>query len=193
MKPKSKETILLFPGKERVSFGIGSRYAPVSVLPKLTNVHAQVRGGSGAIFCLCNSQEMQPISIRKRVLEKKKEIFFFAIYPGTGSSHAATCVFYQAKAEFSGKRAYSDGVIAVSGSGEKITLGYSLVQDPEKSQRVEGIDSAIGDKSKNSSDRNRANKVTALGLLHLLWEKAGLNVWSINSDIEVGECNEKCR
>lgn len=92
-----------------------------------------------------------------------------AKFPNSGEEHATNCGFHAASAEKSGRRCYgaalsesADGLLRM-----QLPLGLSLSEP-----RLEP--SSIQDLSAASTSRTR---MTLLGLLHLLWQEAGLNTW----------------
>lgn len=117
--------------------------------------------------CLCPGKGERKLSIRRR---DDSDQLHLARFPGTGMQHANECRFYAPAPERSGMQGYAKGVVEESENGLRVRLARGL--------RVRAASTA------EPVEVNRANAagarqpaVTLLGLLHLLWTEARLNVW----------------
>lgn len=115
--------------------------------------------------CLCAGEQGVPLYIAR------KRSYYLARMPGTGHQHASFCPFYEAPADLSGQQIYrrsaiqelEDGVLSV-----KLSDGLG-VRTPSESMSASSA-------SESYSDGKRG-KLSIIGILNLLWERAGLNQW----------------
>lgn len=97
---------------------------------------------------------------------------FLAVYPDSGPSHDAACWFWRPDIGQSGRKGYVERVIAQEGDSLVVSLRHGLVQSKPKDDEPE-VRGAVG----TGQPRTRHRAMSALGLLHLLWEEAKVNHW----------------
>ncbi|WP_259654929.1 DUF1173 domain-containing protein [Gluconacetobacter dulcium] len=101
--------------------------------------------------------------------------YCLARMPHDGTRHQAGCPFHETDARRSGRSGYEEGVIRELPDGRlKIAISGGL----EVRQPAPEPVAAPGGEQPNGAARRRQASMSLLGLLHLLWENGGLNVWS---------------
>jgi hypothetical protein len=123
------------------------------------------------VICLCSASGERRLAVRHL---SSNDTFHLSRYPHSGEEHGLDCVYYSPNPNKSGLGAYSKGVIEETTDGDlKIKLALSLSkQDPP-----DGEPTAETAKSPSPSGKPTKPAMTLLGLLHLLWSEAGLNLW----------------
>ncbi|WP_370155925.1 DUF1173 family protein [Streptacidiphilus sp. EB129] len=114
-------------------------------------------------LCLCREQPL-PLVIRLR-----SGRYHLAGWPGHGAEHHAECLFFKLAEDMSGRSALNLGAIVEHEDGISIRLRNALllVLDPQAPELSDTDHTpAVG-----------RDATSLLGLLHVLWEQAGLNVW----------------
>lgn len=102
--------------------------------------------------------------------------YHLARLPGQGPLHAVTCPFHETDLRHSGRSAYQAQVIRDLPDG---TIGVTLKQGLRIREIAHGsADQEQALASRCGGGRNTQTRMSQLGLLHLLWERAGLNAWS---------------
>ncbi|OXJ06724.1 DUF1173 domain-containing protein [Burkholderia sp. HI2500] len=91
--------------------------------------------------------------------------------PDSGAKHAPECPSYEPPAELSGRAAVLGQAVQDDGEATNLRLDFSLTKSSGKS---------APESSGRESDSVRTDgaKLTLRGLLHYLWDEAGLNRWS---------------
>ncbi|WP_233623241.1 DUF1173 domain-containing protein [Burkholderia seminalis] len=91
--------------------------------------------------------------------------------PDSGAQHAPDCSSYEPPAELSGRGAVLGQAIQDDGEATNLRLDFSLTKSSGKS---------APESTGRESDTVRTDgaKLTLRGLLHYLWDEAGLNRWS---------------
>jgi hypothetical protein len=115
--------------------------------------------------CMCAGGEGVPLYIAR------KRSYYLARMPGTGAQHASFCPFYEAPSDLSGQQIYrpsaiqelDDGILSV-----KLSDGLGV--------RTASESVSASSASETYSDGKRG-KLSIIGILNLLWERAGLNQW----------------
>lgn len=100
----------------------------------------------------------------KLVLRQRLGKLFLAAWPDQASKHAVDCPFFTDLR--SGVQDYAPGAIEQQGELTRIALHHAI--------RQPGLDRGEGARP-NEAERNE--KLRIWGLLHYLWEEAGLNRW----------------
>jgi hypothetical protein len=125
------------------------------------------RATQGHARCLCVPGG------RRLQIRLREGLYHLAVWPEDAPSHHVKCTFrLRAEAE-SGRAGYAKGAII-----EKPDGSVDINADVPLKVRVEARTGAIEriEEPKNGGSKARA-KVGMLGLLHSLWERAGLNEW----------------
>jgi len=132
----------------------------------LTNAYTD----NAKLKCTCNNSGLTPLNIHYR---KKSDSYFLAKDPGTGHKHRFECRFFEIDDEQSGKKAYLKDVIETKMNGhKKIRLFSELEINGSKVNRKNTLK-----KNHNLFRKRSQPNMSQLGLLHLLWEEARLNIW----------------
>ncbi|WP_339078206.1 DUF1173 family protein (plasmid) [Acetobacter sp. AC2005] len=162
--------IVVLPGREKLSLE-WKQTDPERYQRRLKAKHADnSKAGPGEkAHCLCVHQgrylELQ--------IKQRGETYHFACMQNTGPYHQPTCPFYKPNPEKSGQAAYVEGVVKEDTEHEvSVKLISSLKRNsPVNSQAPSST--PVGTRSGGKTQR----RMTTLGLLHLLWERAGLHYW----------------
>jgi len=126
------------------------------------------------VACRCLPAENDPVKRRLKVhYSRDTEHCWLSSYAFTGNEHKPDCRFYsvwsdERQAEiYQGEavRAAADGTIVVRLPTGLQKKAPSEVKPPENVSDDEPV------------KRKRRPSMTLLGLLHLLWEQSGINVW----------------
>lgn len=118
-------------------------------------------------MCLCRPGAGLRLSIRRRA-----DKYHLARFPFTGPLHRRDCPYFGLEKELSGRSAYQSGVIKAAGRGlVKIKLRHAL----HRSEASAGNPGPAMHAKGPSRAGQRA--ISTLGLLHYLWEQAGINLW----------------
>lgn len=116
-------------------------------------------------LCLCQKPpvEMYLSSFNDRVLIKKM--------PGTGADHDLGCEHYEAPANLSGLGEVMGRAIQNQPDGNTLLkFDFSL-------SKTGGRTAPKPSENPSPTMKSEASKLSLLGLLHLLWQDAGLNRW----------------
>jgi hypothetical protein len=99
--------------------------------------------------------------------------FSLARFSLTGGQHAQDCQFHSANPAQSGQGSYASGVIDQRPDGSvKIRLEVAMLERPDAAPAATP---RTRPKARNPSVKQSSMKL--LGLLHYLWDEAGLNQW----------------
>jgi hypothetical protein len=159
-----------------VEFQIGDRFMS-SWKSTLRHAHAvkndAVEGKK--IQCQCNgtSTKIDHCLLEVRELDGT---YFLAKKRHTGTQHNDTCRFFQLDREKSGLKAY-DKVAVDENGGIKVGLGLRMRDD--EGLQVKPASSRLMVDGQTSNSKHKT--VSLLGLLHLLWDRVGLNYCKPNS------------
>jgi len=124
--------------------------------------------GTNAV-CLCPGHGAKQLAIKRR---DASDEFHLARYPGSGAEHARDCRFYSEDPSKSGRQSYTEDVIKEDDTGSlRIRLGRGIQSRDQQQEKQATTESS------NSQPGIRKNTMSLLGLMHLLWSEAGLNVW----------------
>lgn len=162
--------IVVLPGEEKLSLE-WKLSDPERFQRRLKAKHADNgKAGPGEkAHCLCVHQGRY-LELQIREL---KESYYFACMPNTGPYHRPSCPFYKPNPEKSGQAAYVEGVVREETEHEvSVKLITSLKRNIEKSP-VSSAPLPAGPRPGSRTQR----RMTTLGLLHLIWERAGLHYW----------------
>jgi hypothetical protein len=114
--------------------------------------------------CLCTTPP-QPLVIRLRGGH-----YHLAGWPDQGGRHDTRCPFFKLAPAVTGRSGYAVGAIAETADGTHIRLHQPLTVRG-------GEDTRPGGDEAEPAEALSRNTVSLLGLLHWLWEQAGLNRW----------------
>lgn len=104
-------------------------------------------------------------------IAKLEDHYVIKRMPDSGAKHAPECPSYEPPAELSGRGAVLGQAVQDDGEATNLRLDFSLTKSSGKS-----APEATGRES--DSVRTDGAKLTLRGLLHYLWDEAGLNRWS---------------
>jgi hypothetical protein len=124
--------------------------------------------GTNAV-CLCSGRGSKELAIKRR---EASDVFHLARFPGSGPEHARDCRFYSEDPSKSGRQSYTEGVITEDDAGGlriRLARGIQERNEVQKDQAPSV--------SANRRTGVRKSAMSLLGLMHLLWSEAGLNVW----------------
>lgn len=127
--------------------------------------------GKFNVHCCCLGRGEKELAIRYYV---DSDSYGLARFPLTGEEHGTECRFYAPNPAKSGLGEYERGVIDERPDGTtKIRLSVGLTkQDPATVHAAPNLDQPVATGKSLAQPAMRL-----LGLLHLLWNEAGLNVW----------------
>lgn len=121
------------------------------------------------VRCGCPSRHPRPLYISLR-----EGRYHLSRWPGQGGHHSIDCRFYSTVPEHSGMQCYEAGVIKEANGLLSIRLAHGLRERKESpaNQLKRILEGATPGRSQTA--------MTMLGLLHLLWQEAGINIWHPN-------------
>ncbi|NWB99475.1 DUF1173 family protein, partial [Pseudomonas gingeri] len=120
--------------------------------------------------CRCPGNGERKLAIKRR---DETDGFHLARFASTGPEHANECRFYSPAPERSGMQGYERGVVEEGDDGTlRIRLARGLLEQAAKAGSAHEPRSI-----QKPSAGARKPAMTLLGLLHLLWQEARLNVW----------------
>ncbi len=122
-------------------------------------------------MCLCNGEPGLPMYI-----VNSNDNYFIKRMPNTGRLHAVGCGSWDMPDEFSGRSDVFGSGISDDGENTKLRLSFPLAKQGSR---------IAPEPNPNSSDdklsvNNGGKRLSLQGLLHMLWEDAGLNKWEAN-------------
>ena len=125
---------------------------------------ANVTEGCG--WCLC--ADPAP----RLVIRHRTGVYYLACWPGGGEEHAASCEFHNDGSAWSGRSHYHNGALDEAADGSAtVALSVPLrvrtaaAETPTGTPALDGAGSA-------------RTRMSLLGLLHYLWERAELTTWN---------------
>lgn len=127
--------------------------------------------GKFDVRCCCLGRGDKELAVR---YYEDSDSYGLARFPLTGEEHGNECRFYAPNPAKSGMSGYEKGVIDERPDGTtKIRLSVGLTKrDPATVQAAPNLDQPAATGKTRTQPAMRL-----LGLLHLLWNEAGLNVW----------------
>lgn len=127
--------------------------------------------GKASVTCTCPGKGKKRLAIRHY---PDGDTFGLARFPLSGAEHAKECRFYSPNPEMSGRGSYSIGVLEERPDGTmKVRLGIGLSKRDPATTPTPPDDSP----PRTGGPRRVQPAMKLLGLLHLLWSEADLNVW----------------
>ncbi|NHN86449.1 DUF1173 family protein [Acetobacter musti] len=166
------DTIIILPGGER--FRLEWRQSdPERWERRLKAKYDESRKAARAdkARCLCRHRgAVLPLQIRYRA---DSDSYHLAVWPHEGPLHEKTCPFFKPDPGKSGRAGYVSSVIREEEDGDvSVTLSIGL--------RRKGPPQPVDETPLPAPDRpgrTRQRRMSPLGLLNLLWERAGLAEW----------------
>ncbi|MDN7445276.1 DUF1173 family protein [Burkholderia cepacia] len=134
-----------------------TRYRRIFELAKATQGHAR---------CMCVSGG------RRLQIRLREGLYHLAVWPGDALSHHRRCTFRTRAEAESGRKGYAKGAII-----EKPDGTVDISADIPLKVRVEARNGPVERSEDPKGGGQTRAKVGMLGLLHSLWERAGLNEW----------------
>ncbi len=134
------------------------RHDPQSFQPHLKE--ARLRFGSA--LCECQQPAL------KLVVRERAGKLFLAAWPDQAAKHSLDCPFYSLPR--AGLKEYAEGAIEQDGEVTHLVLHHRTRQarpQPDRPQQVV--------RTRHDTEAPRRNKLHLWGLLHYLWEEAGLS------------------
>ncbi|WP_067723462.1 DUF1173 family protein [Nocardia yamanashiensis] len=128
---------------------------------------AAAKAATGHGYCLCRPADPLQLVIRHR-----EDRYFLARWPGTGPDHTPECPFHQPDPTLTGRSSYADAAIVEGPDGTTIRFDTPLTSSTAASVATGSLEEPGG----GASSSGRCT-LGLLGLLHFLWEDAGLNTW----------------
>lgn len=138
----------------------------------LAKAHPLVTAHDQPVKCACRGDRDLLITIRRRRSTDGTVSFHLARFPHTGNDHVQ-CVFEEISPARSGRSAYGDGVVQETEDGSRISIGYDLIWGARAGEPI----ARPGAQGGGQGGGERLGRMTQLGLLHFLWDRAGLNLW----------------
>lgn len=126
--------------------------------------------GKATVICGCSGKGKKQLAVRHY---DENDSFGLARFPMSGAEHAKGCRFNAPNPSMSGQCAYEVGVLEERADGTmKVRLGIGL-------KKRDAADQAPAQESvpRPTSTTRVQPAMKLLGLLHLLWSEADLNVW----------------
>ncbi|MFI7642975.1 DUF1173 family protein [Nonomuraea sp. NPDC049400] len=138
---------------------------------RFSSLFGAAKAGVGYGLCLCSTPPL------RLVIRAGKGRYHLAGWPGEGDQHATGCDFHKLL-QVSGRSAYTAGAIEETEQGTRVRLAVPLHL---RSGRAAAARTPPPDLDSVPSATRRS--VGLLGLLHLVWQDAGLSEWR-----EPGQC-----
>ncbi|MBS0988643.1 DUF1173 family protein [Acetobacter okinawensis] len=133
-------------------------------------------------FCDCLHQGKNLELVVRRSTRKEQgvivEAYHLARMPNQGSLHGVDCPFHETDARLSGQAGYAAGVLKEMPDGRvRVALrrGLALRDTAHAPSAVERCHRS--DHAASGFKATQQPRMTELGLLHLLWERSGTNLW----------------
>lgn len=125
--------------------------------------------GTSYAQCCCPGRGERKLAIKRR---DGNDSYHLARFAGSGPEHTNECRFYAPAPETSGMQAYDLGVIEEGDDGLlRVRLARGLKANPTREEAVPD------NVARPSAPGVRKPVMSLLGLLHLLWQEARLNIW----------------
>ena len=121
------------------------------------------------IYCLCPQGESieKPLAVKHR---QKTDTYYLAKYPGTGPFHSNGCPHFSPDSLFN---AFGKHRIQAIDWGNIVRIRLSERIQIKNNQAEKGAEKKPGDQK----TKYKYEKLSLEGLLHLVWERSGLNKW----------------
>lgn len=131
--------------------------------------------------CRVDGRHLELQVVRRTTGDEARPVvrFHLARMPQEGPRHQQACFFHEADPDQSGAAGYVAGVVGETQDGItllRLTRSLSIPQKPEPDATAEYAPVAPDGRAGKATRR----AMSPLGLLHLLWERAGLTRWHSN-------------
>ena len=136
--------------------------------------HARDNKATTVVTCLCHLPEEDAQRRRLKVhLSQKTDQCWLASWAFSGHEHAPDCRFYSVWPDERQAAIYAPDVVRAAADGRlvvRLPTGLQKKDVPDKTRDAPPAGAGPG-------RRRRQPSMRLLGLLHLLWEQSGINVW----------------
>ncbi|MDT0446808.1 DUF1173 family protein [Streptomyces johnsoniae] len=150
---------------------IADRTVPATAARESPGRYARLLGRAktevGHAACLCRTP---PLRLVIRVRSGRHHL---AGWPGEGHEHAPSCPFHKMHPTLSGRSHYAEEAIRENEEGTAVRLATPLLTRQDARRKPSAPSPTTTDSGASSSRRT----VGLLGLMHHLWESAGLTHW----------------
>lgn len=136
--------------------------------------HARDNKKTSVVTCSCLPAETDPVRRRLKVhYSQETERCWLSSYAFTGNEHRPDCRFYSVWSDERQAEIYQGDAVRAAADGTIVVRLPTGLQKkaPSESKSAEDVS---GDEPVK---RKRRPSMRLLGLLHLLWEQSGINVW----------------
>lgn len=141
--------------------------------------HARDNKATTVVTCLCHPPEEDAQRRRLKVhLSQKTDQCWLASWAFSGHEHAPDCRFYSVWPDERQAAIYAPDVVKAAADGRlvvRLPTGLQKKDVPDKTRDAPPAGAGPG-------RRRRQPSMRLLGLLHLLWEQSGINVWHPSFD-----------
>lgn len=136
--------------------------------------HARSNKATTVVTCLCISSQDKKIKRRLKIhLSQISDQCWLSSYKFTGHEHAPDCRFYSIWPDERHAEIYTSDVVTAAADGSLVVRLPTGLQKKDVSTN----EPRATPKNVRLGKRRRQPSMQLLGLLHLLWERAGINVW----------------
>lgn len=136
--------------------------------------HARDNKATTVVTCCCLPAENEVLRRRLRVnLSQTTDQCWLSSWPYTGHEHAPDCRFYSVWPDERQAAIYTTDVVKAGTDGMlvvRLPTGLQKKEAQEKPPEEKPVRTVTG-------KRRRQPSMKLTGLLHLLWEQAGINLW----------------
>nr|WP_264704745.1 DUF1173 domain-containing protein [Erwinia oleae] len=136
--------------------------------------YARDNKATTVVTCLCRPPDEDARSRRLKVhLSQKTDQCWLASWPFSGHEHAPDCRFYFVWSDERQAAVYAPDAVKAAPDGSIIIhLPTGMLKKDIQEKKPDAIPVYAG-----PVKRRRQPSMRLLGLLHLLWEQSGINVW----------------
>ncbi|WIL44533.1 DUF1173 family protein (plasmid) [Pantoea agglomerans] len=136
--------------------------------------HSRDNKKTTVVTCRCLPAESDPVRRRLKVhYSQDTERCWLSSYAFTGNEHKPDCRFYSVWSDERQAEIYQGDAVRTAADGTIVVRLPTGLQKKAASE-VRTAENAPGDERVK---RKRRPSMRLLGLLHLLWEQSGINVW----------------
>ncbi|MGC0914855.1 DUF1173 family protein [Pantoea agglomerans] len=136
--------------------------------------HSRDNKKTTVVTCRCLPAENDPVRRRLKVhYSRDTERCWLSSYAFTGNEHKPDCRFYSVWSDERQSEIYQGEAVRAAADG---TIVIRLPTGLQKKAPSE-VKPAVNVSDEEPLKRKRRPSMSLLGLLHLLWEQSGINVW----------------